>query len=195
MSQVLKEEVKKRIYYAAIEEFYAHNYYLVKMKDIAERAGVPTGLIYSYYENKKDLFKTIVEPVFQEIKKFLDSKGNAKIKGFDGVIREEELDFMVELYYKRKQLFILIDKSEGTEFEDAKEELILLLEKHIRENLTGRVKKVDDRHLGFFYHILAGAFLERIFEVFRHYENYREAKKMIKLISQQHFYGIQYFIK
>jgi len=58
MSQVLKEEVKKRIYYAAIEEFYAHNYYLVKMKDIAERAGVPTGLIYSYYVNKKDLFKT-----------------------------------------------------------------------------------------------------------------------------------------
>jgi len=195
MAQVLKEEVKKRIYYAAIEEFFTHNYHLVKMKDIAERAGVPTGLIYSYFENKKDLFKTIVEPVFQEIIIFLDSKGNPKIKRFDGGIKENELDFMVELYQKRKQLLILIDKSEGTEFEDTKEELILLLEKHISINLNGRIKNVDDRHLGFFYHLLAGAFLERIFEVFRHFVNFREIRKIIELISQQYFYGIQYFIK
>ena len=68
MVQILKEEIKKRIYYAAIEEFFSHNYHLVKMKDITDRAEAPAGLIYTYYENKKDLFKTIVEPVFQEIR-------------------------------------------------------------------------------------------------------------------------------
>jgi len=195
MAQILKEEVKKRIYYAAVEEFFSRNYYLVKMKDIAGRAGVPTGLIYTYYENKKDLFKTIVGPVFQEIKKFFDNRENTNLKGFDGLIKEKELDFMWGLFQKRKQLLILIDKSEGTEFGDAKEELIFLLEKHISENLSGRIKNVDDSHLSFFYHVLAGAFLERIFEAFRHFENLQEIKKMIKLISQQHFYGIQYFIK
>jgi AcrR family transcriptional regulator len=195
MAQILKKEIKKRIYYAAIEEFINRNYHLVKMKDIAERAGVPTGLIYTYFENKKDLFKTIIDPVFQRIKKFLDNKENTKIKGFGSLIKENELNFMQQLFHERKQLLILIDKSEGTEFEYAKEDLILLLEKHISENLRGRIKNVDKHHLGFFYHVLAAAFLERMFEAFRHFDNFQEIKKMIKLISQQHFYGIQYFIE
>jgi len=38
------------------------------MKVIANRAEVPAGLIYTYYENKKDLFRTILEPVFQKIR-------------------------------------------------------------------------------------------------------------------------------
>lgn len=197
MAQVLKEEVRNRIYSAAIEEFYENNYNSAKMKDIAQRAGVPTGLIYSYFKNKKDLFSAIVKPVFQKIKDFMDHEEN--IKDADearifGMFEEIELDFIMKIFKKRKQVLILIDKSGGTKFEDAQEKLVNLLGEHMKDHLSDRIKNVEVNQEDFFYHILADNFMERIFEIFRHFEDFEEAKDMIDVIAKQHFYGVRYFV-
>ena len=65
--QVLKENVKGKIYQAAIEEFYKKGFLKAKMQDIAKKAGISVGLTYSYYNNKEDLFAAIVEPIYKEI--------------------------------------------------------------------------------------------------------------------------------
>ncbi|AZO95984.1 TetR family transcriptional regulator [Iocasia frigidifontis] len=197
MVQVLKEEVRERIYSAAVEEFYENNYNSAKMKDIARRANIPTGLIYSYYKNKEDLFAGIARPVFQKLKEFIKGKKDRDQGGeriFD-VFEEIEIDFIMNLFQERKQLIILVDKSEGTEFEGAKEEIVNLLEIHIREGLAGKIKGIEDDYKDFFYHILADNFTGRMFEIFRHFEDLNKARKMIELIARQHFYGVYDFVK
>lgn len=195
MVQVLKDEVRNRIYNAAVQEFYEKNYHSAKMKDIAQRAGVPTGLIYSYYRNKKELFAAIVKPVFKEIKFFLENEEDKVGEGIYAEFTKLEVNFIMEIFKKRKQALILIDKSEGTDFEDAQEKLINLLEKHLREHLSGRIKNIDDSFKDFFYHILADNFMERIFEIFRHFEDINEAERIIEIITKQHFYGVSYFVE
>ena len=50
MVQVLKKEIRVRIFEAALDVFYQKDFKSATMQEIAEKAGVPTGLIYSYFK-------------------------------------------------------------------------------------------------------------------------------------------------
>ena len=63
MPQVLKEEIYDRIFHAGIEVFYEKDFRSAKMQDIAEKADIPVGLIYTYFKNKKELFEKIAASV------------------------------------------------------------------------------------------------------------------------------------
>ena len=54
MPQILKEEIKNRIYKAASKIFYEKGFLKTKMKDISEEARIPVGLVYTYYKNKEE---------------------------------------------------------------------------------------------------------------------------------------------
>ena len=47
MAQVLKDEIRQCILDSALEEFFTHGYVRTTIRDIAGRAGIPAGLIYS----------------------------------------------------------------------------------------------------------------------------------------------------
>lgn len=55
MAQVLKDEILEDILKAALQEFYEKGYRPAAMREIAGRAKILTGLIYSYYKNKESL--------------------------------------------------------------------------------------------------------------------------------------------
>lgn len=202
MVQVLKEEIRERIYNAAVQEFFEKNYYSAKMRDIAQRANVPTGLIYSYFKNKEKLFAAVVEPVYKEIIYFLENeedrdreKGKEKVEEFYSVFTRLEIKLIMEVFKKRKQALILLDKSEGTDYENIREDIVYLLEKHIREHLSGEIKNIDNSCEEYFYHILTHNMMERIVEIFRHFEDIAEAEKMMEIVAKQYFFGLSYFMK
>lgn len=56
MAQVLKDEIREKIRKAALQEFFDKGYKSAAMRNIALEAKIPTGLIYSYYKNKEELF-------------------------------------------------------------------------------------------------------------------------------------------
>ena len=47
MAQVLKDEIRENILKAALQEFYEKGYKSAAMREIASKAKIPTGLIYS----------------------------------------------------------------------------------------------------------------------------------------------------
>jgi AcrR family transcriptional regulator len=66
MVQTLKEEVRQRITKAALDVFAACGYGPTKVSEIAERAGVATGNVYRYFDDKDALFREIVDDDFVE---------------------------------------------------------------------------------------------------------------------------------
>lgn len=52
----LRDDKQERILRAAIHEFVVNGYDRAKIGDIAKNAGVATGSIYQYFQNKKELF-------------------------------------------------------------------------------------------------------------------------------------------
>ena len=193
--QVLKENVKEKIYQAAIEEFYKKGFLKAKMQDIAKKAGISTGLTYSYYNNKEDLFASIVEPIYKEILQPLENeKGRDSEIGDPVNLFEQESAFILQLLRQKREIFlILIDHSKGTKFEKAKDQIINVIKEHIKRQLSPKVNsqifKIDEA----FYHILANNFIEGLLEIARHYQGSLWAENMLKLLTHQYFYGVSGF--
>jgi AcrR family transcriptional regulator len=68
--QTLKKEIKERIMNAARAEFTENRFARAKMRSIAERAGVSTGNLYTYFPNKDDLFCTLVKPAVDQVNEY-----------------------------------------------------------------------------------------------------------------------------
>ena len=193
--QVLKEKVKEKIYQAATEEFYKKGFLKAKMQDIAKKAGISVGLTYSYYHNKEDLFAAIVEPIYQEIIQSLENREASDSKiGDPANLFKEESAFILQLFREKREIFlILIDRSKGTRFEKAEEQIIKVTKEHIKQQLSSRVNgqmfKIDEA----FYHILANNFIEGLLEIARHYQGSQWAENMLKLLTHQYYYGVSGF--
>lgn len=193
MAQVLKDRIKQAIYAAAVDEFYNNGYKASTIRNIVQKAHIPSGLLYSYYKNKQDLFNSIVKPVYSEIRESLKNIEESEKHPFEK-FNEIESKIILKMFNKRKQFIILIDKSRGTKYEHAKDLIIGLVEYHIKYQLNKKMKDVyllDD----VFLHILANNFMEGIFEIIRHYKSRKWAEKMLKLVSLQYYYGITALLK
>ena len=55
-----KERRRQEIIYTSLELFVSKGYAATKVTDIAERAGMSTGLLFHYFESKEKLFEEIV---------------------------------------------------------------------------------------------------------------------------------------
>ena len=184
MPQVLKEEIRQQIFKAALDEFYARGFKAATMKDIALKADIPTGLIYSYYKNKKDLFKQIVLPVINLFKKSVLK--NEYDRPEDQLYKHELPTILNCIANHSKEMVILIDKSQGSSFETVKDDIINEITEHLKETPLLKNTSYDE----IFYHILSTNFTEGVFELARHYQGREWAKEMLDLLIHQHLYGI-----
>lgn len=196
MAQVLKEEIEQNIYQAAIDEFYWKGYQSATLRGIAEKADVPVGLIYTYYKNKAALFAAVVGPTYLSFQKLLSAPSSQEnLPGYDRFF-QEELPFIFGLLKNNQKPFvILIDKSKGTVYETAREELIRLTQIHIQRQLQQKSSCKKKELDALFYHIVAHNFMEGLFEIARHYKDEAWADSIIKLFIQQYFYGINSVIE
>lgn len=185
--QVLKEEVRERILAAAVQVFYEKDFRSAKMQDIARLADVSASLLYSYFENKEKLFEGVVSSVPFD---------------FDRIAREEESiiadtpseryqiaaeEPLLNMLAHHKLLVILIDKSQGTAYEHAKDDFIESIERHIRYMMNERAVL---RYPDLLAHVLASNFVESLMEVARHYSSENEAREMLALIAQCYYEGV-----
>ncbi|MDY0095943.1 MAG: helix-turn-helix domain-containing protein [Candidatus Vecturithrix sp.] len=185
MPQVLKEDIRINIERAALHEFYEKGYKFATMKRIAERAGIPTGLIYSYFSNKEDLFKHIITPVCTSLEVIIAHQ-HRSLDITDNLFDNELPKIMESVIKYRTQLVILIDKSLGSPFAHIKAKLIEDVTLHLRHSPCLK----DTRYDPIFYHILATNFMEGVFEIARHYVDQAWAERMLRLLVIQHLYGV-----
>lgn len=185
MAQVLKEEIRERIFKAALEEFFEKDFKTATMRDIAIKADIPTGLIYSYYKNKQALFEEIVQPVIGQLPQILKEAESTSGMGLENYFNIER-KFYIDLLYKRKEFLLLMDKSAGTAYSNSKYEMISAIEQHIKIVLEKRSAQKYDEVL---FHILATNHVESLLEIMRHYKSKEWAEEMLDLVKKQFFLG------
>jgi AcrR family transcriptional regulator len=194
MVQVLKEDVKRRIYDAAVAEFYEKNYKTATLRSIARRAEVPLGLVYSYFKNKADLFKAVVEPVMTEIDQIMRIEEAKAEKDPEDLFEhlKNQTNSIIRLSDSYKTLIILIDRSNDTPYWHFKEDLIQRVEMHIKNEYRKRAKAQCDALL---FHIWASSFIEGVCEIIRHYKDQKWAEQMIELLVKHYCFGISVFLQ
>ncbi len=194
MVQVLKEETAQRILDAARDAFYSDGFKGATMRGIADGAGIPVGLVYSYYDSKLTLFDKVVLPVRMMLGTLLDTEETKKKTPRGEQSLFEEVSELLGLFKThRKEFLILSDKSAGTPYESFKQEIIEMTTNHIKagleEKLSGKYEDMDD----FIFHILASNFTESVLEIARHWKGEAWAAQMLNLVAQQYFYGVNSF--
>lgn len=74
MARMNSEERKYQILLCARKLFSERGYYQTQISDIQEEAGVARGTIYQYFENKEDLFLTVLETLYSDWKNMLSEQ-------------------------------------------------------------------------------------------------------------------------
>lgn len=80
----IREEKKHLIMQVALELFANEGFHTTSISQIAKKAGISKGLMYNYFESKKDLLKAIIFHGIDSLTQFFDSN-------HDGVLTREEL--------------------------------------------------------------------------------------------------------
>jgi len=186
MAQVLKEKIYDRIFQAGLDVFYEKDFRSAKMQDIAARAHIPVGLIYTYFKNKEALFDKIASSVSIDFKRIAreEEAGSGLPSERYKAIAE---GYLLDLLKNHKAFVVLMDKSCGTKYECVKQDLIAALGKHIKKALA---KTAAKPYHGLLVHILASNFAESLLEVARHYENQKRAAEMLRIVAKCYYEGV-----
>ncbi len=124
MVQIRKESVRDKIVLAAEVLFAQVGFRKSTVEAIAKTAGVATGNVYTYYSNKKALFKAVIPPEFVEEFSRLTRNRIAEFEqpqGIDPSLLYSEGEAGKLLYFwikNRHKVVILLARSDGTEYED-----------------------------------------------------------------------------
>jgi AcrR family transcriptional regulator len=134
--QVLKDEVRDKIRKSSIKEFKQKGYEKASMREIAKGANMSVGNLYRYFNNKHSLFYYIVGEIYESIK--TNHKFEYRMQFID-VNFLEYVELIKSIVKARSgnidELYILLEKSKGSEYEDVKEVLIKKFENFINDKV------------------------------------------------------------
>lgn len=129
--QILKEEIRNNISRAALKEFREKGYEKASMRNIAKSADITVGNMYRYFENKDDLFYSVISPAFEKLMRFIIEQKTPDVldKESENINIDVQTNRLMDIYFQHKdELLILIDGSKGSKYEGAKGEIVKLLE-------------------------------------------------------------------
>ena len=69
----ISEETKTRLLQAATEEFAEYGYERSSLRRICKNAEVTTGALYFFFQDKEDLFQSVIAPVTEPILQMMES--------------------------------------------------------------------------------------------------------------------------
>ena len=198
MVQAKKDEVKKSVENAALNIFSQKGYLDTKMTDIAEAADVSVGNIYRYFNNKEDLFYSVVpESLMTFLTNYLVESIHIYNKEYydkpasrdDYFLSEEFMDMLIDY---RMHFLIIFEKSKGTKYENAKANLIdTLLEAkkiYIRSNYKRYNLSLDDSIK--LMRIIANNLFNMMLDVLKEDMSQSDRKAIFRAINVYRIYGI-----
>lgn len=180
--QYLKEDVKDRILSSALKEFMEKGFLDASMREIASHAGVAQGNVYRYFKNKEDLFNSIIGPVHSHLMTLIVEIGDVYETNIDSMYYINSIrDRIMEVFEKfSSELLILMDKSKGTEYQNTREEVILIVEQILNKTLIPELIKdgIEIRD-EFITYVLSSTLIDGVCVILRKKENGTKTKLLI----------------
>ncbi|MBP2654303.1 MAG: TetR family transcriptional regulator [Firmicutes bacterium] len=193
LMQILKEEIKDRIIQAAIDVFMNEGFKLASTRKIIKKAQISNGNLYNYFSSKEELFYAITTPFYHYFNNFL----------FQIVEHNDPEDFSTErieilstkignmIEEHRKEFIIIMNKSQGSKYENYKDDIIKIMTDHFEKNI--KKKCVNTFPENFIMQILATNFIETLLEISKHFKSDNWAVENIRLFLMYHARGIAQF--
>ena len=191
----VSDETRARLLLAATEEFAANGYRGTTLRQICDTAGVTTGAVYFFFENKEDLFHAVVSPVTDQLpvvmrRHYEDCRarmaGGELAKGDDDLLRGtmEVLSF----YHQNKQVCdIVLANRDDPAVEGFFDELSDIIDGQTIWLIEAAGKSVDEFGIPvihWYSHIQIDAVLYVVSQNLSESEGRAQLKVMVRLIKR-----------
>jgi len=137
-----EKETKEKLLISAKKEFLEKGYMKSSLRSICKEAGVTTGALYFFFKDKEDLFTSLVDQPLNMLFEMTDHYYNKGLESkelmSEALNGNYEEDLMVSrvviafLYQYYDEFMLLIQKSQGSKYENCFDEFIALAERHYR---------------------------------------------------------------
>jgi len=132
--QTLKPEIRTAILEAATEEFYIHGFKHSSLREIARRADITAGNIYSYFENKQALLDAVLAPTIEILTKIFCYPAINR-ETLEPTLLSITKDIEYAFLEDRKRAYILFHQAAGTPYENVRTDITDRLSDCIRDEL------------------------------------------------------------
>ena len=188
----MKENVdyKKRelLIQAAKEEFMKKGYNKASLRNICSKAGMTTGALYFFFENKENLYEEITGSAKNELKQLIkkhiadDKEAMKSITDISEMLvdHSDEADMFIECIYRNYDSFMLIlSGSKEGEYEQFIDEFVKIVESSSTELMkASRLFKPDP----FMSHWIAHTIVDSFVHVVTHEPDMEKAKVKMRFI-------------
>ncbi len=187
------DTVKQKILECAKKEFLEKGYANASMRTIAEQAGYTTGMLYSRFADKDEIFRALVDEgatklydFFVEAQEEFAAYAPEKQKNEMHEYTDGKIDRMIDILYDYFDAFkLVICKSGGSSYEYYIDKMVSVEMKHTDRYIAllqsmGMPVKTVRKDLN---HMLASALFNGIFEVIAHDLPKKDAIEYIKQIQ------------
>ena len=188
MKENVEYEKRALLIEAAKKEFKEKGYNKASLRSICAKAGVTTGALYFFFENKAELFSAIVDQPIKGLKKLLmehfqeDREYMQHLDSMENMEMDHSdlSDMLVEYIYSNyDSLMLLLTSAENTVYENCIDELVTLTENSMPIMLSGLKGYTYDEYMSHWMsHITVDAFLN----VIKHETDMEEAKLKLRKI-------------
>lgn len=179
-------ETKARLLASGKKEFLEKGYMHASLRHICQNAGVTTGALYFFFQNKEDLFAALVEEPLKKLYGVMSQHYSEEILQIDEgqgaeVDMTDDLEACYQIIHYIYQYYdefdLILTKSQGSRFERCIDRFVEISEKHYRiiaDKLAKRAElpRIEDYMIHWAAHMMVDVFVYMLT-----YEKSEEAAK------------------
>lgn len=159
-----EQETRERLLKSAKKEFSEKGYMKASLRKICSQAGVTTGALYFFFQDKEDLFGALVEEpikgIYDILYRHFDEESEMLAQPLKYVHEDGDHDHFAEalvrhLYDNYDAFILLLKKSQGSRYEGFIDDVTTFLEKRYLVFMTLYAKEQDlPAPNAFFVHLI-----------------------------------------
>mgnify|MGYP001018751819 FL=1 len=193
------EFTHKKIIDSGKLNFLNDGYERSNLRKICKDAGVTTGAFYRHFEDKEDLFISLVEPLAKELLDFYDKYEEESFRDIEkncgqdlaGINIDGSIESTLYMFSKKELFNLLIYKAYGTKYDNFIE---LLVEKedinrHKAFQIISKKKNIEAEIPKEAMHLLNHAYINALCEIVIHSQTEEEVKINTRIISKFFYDG------
>ncbi|MDE6639779.1 MAG: TetR/AcrR family transcriptional regulator [Acetatifactor sp.] len=187
-----ERETKAKLIASARAEFMEKGYTGASLRKICANAGVTTGALYFFFNDKEDLFRAIVEPPLTTLLNMMQEHfaRDEQVLSPPNVYEHQEGDhdefaemLIHHLYQNYDAFILLLTKSRGTSFEDSLDRIVDMTEKQFASSAGLFAKQKTGRQLNsHLIHWMAHMTVDAFIHLLTHEREEQSAVKQMKVI-------------
>ena len=134
--QYLKDEVRNNIIEEALKEFRQLGYKGASIRSIAKKSNTSVGNMYKYFPSKEDLYENLIGTVYYRLIDYIKQFDEVELNDKAEHIFYELMEKVMEIFNENStEIAILLNKSEGSKYENCKSTFIDFVTKIVAEKM------------------------------------------------------------